>query len=288
MMKIDWKSATRAAGAIVGACIIVLLVDFGVAANLAPKDDKLIKDLQKITKTDPSYSPKLAAEQKRVTNRRLARKKRDNIAAWVLTASAALFLTGAKRLAGNPSAPKAPQTIPTGLEHGGSPARMPGAAQAPPELDLAFVDRLVEQLGRGKEQAIPLLQAIQTHYRYLPDEALRRICEITDIKPAEIAGTSTFYGQFRRSPVGEHVVRVCHGTACHVSGARNITDELRRFLQIPEGSDTDPSRQFTLDEVVCLGCCSLAPVLMVDEQTTGKLTPSTACGALKAFEKETA
>ena len=141
--------------------------------------------------------------------------------------------------------------------------------------------RLVSQIGRGKEAAIPLLQAIQTHYRYLPDEALRRVCELTEITPAEIAGTSSFYGQFRRSPVGEHIVRVCHGTACHVSGARQITEELRRYLAIPDGEDTDAARLFTLDEVACLGCCSLAPVLMVDGHTAGKLTPATACDALR-------
>jgi NADH:ubiquinone oxidoreductase subunit E len=127
-----------------------------------------------------------------------------------------------------------------------------------------------------------LLQAIQSHYRYLPDEALRRLCELTDITPAEITGISSFYARFRRSPAGEHVVRVCHGTACHVAGARQITEELRRYLAIPEGADTDPARQFTLDEVACLGCCSLAPMLMVDGQPAGKLTPATASQALRA------
>jgi NADH:ubiquinone oxidoreductase subunit E len=104
---------------------------------------------------------------------------------------------------------------------------------------------------------------------------------LTDITPAEVAGTSSFYGQFRRSPVGEHVVRVCHGTACHVAGARQITEELRRHLGIPEGADTDAARQFTVDEVACLGCCSLAPVLTVDGRTSGRLTPTTACDALE-------
>jgi NADH:ubiquinone oxidoreductase subunit E len=104
---------------------------------------------------------------------------------------------------------------------------------------------------------------------------------LTEITPAEIAGTSSFYSRFRRSPVGEHLVRVCHGTACHVSGARQITDELRRYLAIPEGADTDPARQFTLDEVACLGCCSLAPMIMVDGHPAGKLTPATACEALR-------
>jgi NADH:ubiquinone oxidoreductase subunit E len=152
----------------------------------------------------------------------------------------------------------------------------------PPDLDLSFVETAIALHGRGKESAIPLLAAIQTHYRYLPDEALRRLCDITGITPAQIAGTSSFYGQFRRSPVGEHLVRVCHGTACHVSGARQITEELRRYLAIPDGADTDPSRTFTVDEVACLGCCSLAPVMMVDGHTAGKLTPASARDALRA------
>ena len=160
-------------------------------------------------------------------------------------------------------------------------AGSPLAASAP-AIDLSFIDRIVEREGRGKEAAIAILQAIQSHYRHLPDAALQRVCELTDITPSQIAGTSSFYARFRRSPAGEHVVRVCHGTACHVSGARQITDELRRQLEIPAGADTDPHRLFTIDEVACLGCCSLAPVLMVDEQTEGRLTPDTACAALSA------
>ena len=159
------------------------------------------------------------------------------------------------------------------------------APQTPPPLDLTFVDDLVAKEGRGLESAIVLLQAIQNHYRYLPDEAMRRLCEITEITPAQLAGTSSFYGQFRNTPVGKHMVRVCHGTACHVAGARQITDELRRYLAIPEGSDTDSARIFTVGEVACLGCCSLAPVLIVDGHTAGRLTPSTASAALAHVEE---
>jgi NADH:ubiquinone oxidoreductase subunit E len=165
------------------------------------------------------------------------------------------------------------------------PPSRTGQAEPPP-LDLGFVDEIVTRLGRGKEAAIPLLQAIQEHYRYLPDAALTRLCEITEITPAQIAGTSTFYGQFRQSPVGKHIVKVCHGTACHVAGARQVTDEVRRYLAIPEGADTDTARMFTVEEVACLGCCSLAPVLMVDNQTAGRLTPSTACDAVESVEKK--
>jgi len=142
---------------------------------------------------------------------------------------------------------------------------------------------LIPEIGHTREAVIPLLQAIQSHYRYLPEDALRRICELTQITPAQIAGISSFYGQFRHSPVGKHMVKVCHGTACHVAGARQITEELRRTLAIPEGADTDPSRTFTVEQVACLGCCSLAPVLMVDDHTAGKLTPARACDALEAI-----
>ena len=271
---------TLIAGSLVALCVAILATDYVGASRRAPRDDKLIKALQQQTKADASFAPRLAAEQKRVTASRLARKTRDNVVAWVLIAAAAAFLTFAKALVAQPK-PRPPETRRTLNQSGADAlvrARPPGRA---PELDLTFVDQMVSQIGRGKEAGIPLLQAIQTHYRYLPDEALRRVCELTEITPAEIAGTSSFYGQFRRSPVGEHIVRVCHGTACHVSGARQITEELRRYLAIPDGEDTDAARMFTLDEVACLGCCSLAPVLMVDGHTAGKLTPATACDALK-------
>ncbi|MGQ9592885.1 MAG: NADH-quinone oxidoreductase subunit NuoE family protein, partial [Planctomycetota bacterium] len=88
---------------------------------------------------------------------------------------------------------------------------MPGKAVS--ELDLSEIDRIVERAGRGPGALIAILQAIQERCRYLPREALERVCAISEITPAAIAGVSTFYGQFRHEPVGEHIVRVCHGTA---------------------------------------------------------------------------
>ncbi len=167
---------------------------------------------------------------------------------------------------------------------GPRPAEARRTRRRPEPPGLHFVDDIVARFGTSREAAIPILQAIQQHFRYLPDEALQRVCELTEITPAQIAGTSSFYAQFRRSPVGRHVIRVCHGTACHVAGARQITDELRRRLDIPAGEDTDRDRMFTLDEVACLGCCSLAPVMMVDEHTAGKLTPSSAAAGVEAIQ----
>jgi NADH:ubiquinone oxidoreductase subunit E len=280
------RRLTRIAAAVIAALTLLLLVDWAVATIRTPKDDKLVKAFQEKVKEDASLAPKLAAEQKRVTGYRKSRKRRDNWAGNGLIAAAIVFLFCAKRnLPRHLPAPPQRATRSTGDNHAQTCRRQAAAAEA---IDLVFVDETVARIGRGREAAIPLLQAIQTHYRYLPDEALCRLCEITEITPAQIAGTSSFYGQFRRSPVGEHIVKVCHGTACHVAGARQVSDELRRYLAIPEGEDTDPSRQFTVEEVACLGCCSLAPVLMVDEHTAGRLNPITAPEALRPFEKETA
>ena len=101
------------------------------------------------------------------------------------------------------------------------------------EVDLAFVNRLVERLGRKPEVVIPMLQALQEHYRYLPQPALERLAEISDIIPAAIAGVSTFFDQFRHRPMGLHLIRVCHGTACHVKGSILIREALLNHLGIP-------------------------------------------------------
>ena len=143
------------------------------------------------------------------------------------------------------------------------------------EQDLAFVDELVQRLGRAREAVIGILQGIQGHYRYLPEPALRRVCEQTDITPADITGVASFYRQFRDRPVGQHIIHVCHGTACHIKGAPLITDALRTFLGIPDGQDTDPQGLFTLDKIACLGCCTLAPAVKIDEVVYGHQRPDT-------------
>lgn len=289
------RAGAMAAGFAIVVSVAILLADYAVASRRAPRDDKTVKALQEKVKNDSSLAPVLAAEQKRVTTARLARKSRDKGLAWGLIAFSAIFLTCSKRqlrLRGRQpvALSKLVQIASPAarVPHNGRPRPAPGPPAVEP-VDLTFVDQLVAKEGRGREAAIVLLQGIQAHYRYLPDEALRRVCELTEITPAQIAGTSSFYGQFRRSPVGKYVVRVCHGTACHVAGARQITEELRRYLAIPEGADTDAARMFTVEEVACVGCCSLAPVLMVDGHTAGRLTPAGACGALAPLEeKETA
>lgn len=138
-----------------------------------------------------------------------------------------------------------------------------------PETDLQFVEAAVKRIGRSRDAVIPILQALQDHYRYLPEPALRRVCELSDITPAQIWGIATFYDQFRHQPVGKHIIHVCHGTACHVTGADRVEDALRRHLHIGPGKDTDPDGRFTIEPVACLGCCTLAPVIRLDSLTTG-------------------
>ncbi len=152
-----------------------------------------------------------------------------------------------------------------------------------PELDLTFVDEAVSRIGKSGQYVIALLQAIQEHYRYLPEPALRRLCQISDITPAAVAGVSTFYTQFRHKPVGQHMIRVCHGTACHIKGAQAISDAIKTALKIPDGDDTDPDKLFTLEKIACLGCCTLAPVVQIDEVIYGHLTGETVPRMLRDF-----
>ena len=157
------------------------------------------------------------------------------------------------------------------------------APPAPTGLDLSFVDGAVRDLGTKPEAVIPLLQAIQNHYHYLPREALQRICQITDITPAAITSVATFYAQFRHKPAGQHIVRICHGTACHVKGSELVEDAIRRHLKISLPEDTDVDKLFTLERVGCLGCCTLAPVVQVGTVTYGHRTTEDAAAALEDF-----
>jgi NADH-quinone oxidoreductase subunit F len=150
-------------------------------------------------------------------------------------------------------------------------------------LDLTHVDAVVARLGDREEQAIPILQELQNHYRYLPEEALRRVCDLTKIQPATLAGVSTFYAQFRHRPMGIHHVKVCNGTACHIQGAERIHDALVEHLGIGEGEDTDPDGLVTVEKVFCVGCCTLAPVVQINGASFGHLSRESAPGALDDF-----
>jgi NADH:ubiquinone oxidoreductase subunit F (NADH-binding)/NADH:ubiquinone oxidoreductase subunit E/Pyruvate/2-oxoacid:ferredoxin oxidoreductase delta subunit len=141
-----------------------------------------------------------------------------------------------------------------------------------PAVDFTVLDEIVERFGRKPEALIPILQALQDHYGYLPADVLAQLGEMTEILPSSIAGVSTFYDMFRQKPAGKQIFRVCRGTACHVAGADRVEDALRRRLGIPAGQDTDPERNFTIEQVACLGCCTLAPVLKMGAGTVGPVS----------------
>ena len=145
------------------------------------------------------------------------------------------------------------------------------------------VERIVEVHGKTVDAIIPILQSIQEEFNYLPGEALERVCSTTEITPSRITGISTFYGQFRHQPAGKHSIKVCAGTACHVKGASQVYDAIRRELNLTGLEDTDSQGLFTISKVACLGCCTIAPVIRIDSVTYGQVVPEKAGEILQDF-----
>ena len=143
------------------------------------------------------------------------------------------------------------------------------------DVNLNIIEQIAERIGRQGHYALPLLQAVQTHYGYLPTEAIQRLCEVTDCTPSQLWSIATFYDQFRFKPAGKHLVKVCIGTACHVKGGDQIYEAFRRHLKIAEDEDTDTDRLFTVNRVACLGCCTLAPAVQIEDVTYGHVTQET-------------
>jgi len=152
----------------------------------------------------------------------------------------------------------------------------------------AFEDIMKQHYTGREAELIPLLQKLQGAYGYLPKDIIARLAERTGLHVSHIMGVATFYSQFRLVPVGRHIIRICFGTACHVNGAENVADALCQELGVAMG-ETTPDGEFTVESVACLGCCSLAPVMMIDKETHGRLTPDKVRGIIRAFrEKEAA
>jgi len=127
----------------------------------------------------------------------------------------------------------------------------------------AKTKEIIKRHGRDKSALIAVLQDIQEEYNYLPQESLQIVCEVMDIPASRIYEVATFYNTFSLTPRGKYLVEVCAGTACHVQGASRLMDRLQRDLSIKCG-ETTKDNMFTLEEVRCLGCCSLAPVVRID------------------------
>lgn len=133
------------------------------------------------------------------------------------------------------------------------------------------VDEILERYQEESSSLIPLLQEAQEKFGYLPRKVIESISSHLNMPESKIYGVATFYAQFRFEPQGDHVVRICHGTACHVKGADNITEAVESEIGVDTGETTEDGA-FTLERVACLGCCSLAPVIMVDDTAHGNLT----------------
>jgi len=151
-----------------------------------------------------------------------------------------------------------------------------------PETDVSRIDPVLSKYGGQDGALIPVLQEAQGIYGYLPQEVLKRIGMEMKIPLSRIYGVITFYAQFYLTPRGKHVIKSCQGTACHVRGAKGALDALCRELKVEPGQTTK-DLNFTLETVACLGTCFLAPVIMVNNDYYGKLSPKRAVDALKKY-----
>jgi NADH:ubiquinone oxidoreductase subunit E len=151
--------------------------------------------------------------------------------------------------------------------------------------DLKPLEGILERYGSEKGALIPLLQETQEAYGYLDEQIMRELARRAGYQLSQLYGVATFYAQFRLEPIGEYLIRVCHGTACHVAGAPLITEEICNQLDIKEGQTT-PDGRFTLESVMCVGACSLSPIMIVGEDTHGKLKPTAIRKILKGYSGE--
>jgi NADH:ubiquinone oxidoreductase subunit F (NADH-binding)/NADH:ubiquinone oxidoreductase subunit E/NAD-dependent dihydropyrimidine dehydrogenase PreA subunit len=155
----------------------------------------------------------------------------------------------------------------------------------PDSLMMATIDQILEKYPDPQTAVITILQDIQLAFHYLPAEALEYVCEKSGISPASITGISTFFNQFRHKKAGEHIIRVCNGTACHVKGSMQVYDAIRRSLHIEGEEDTDATGMFTIETVACLGCCTLAPVVQIDTLTYGHVSARNVDDILQDFRE---
>lgn len=148
-----------------------------------------------------------------------------------------------------------------------------GAALSVEEIN-STVEAVVKETGTGRDKVILMLQEVQKKLNYLPSEALKHIIRITEVTPGQISGVSTFYSQFRHIPSGRHTIKICAGTACHVKGSQLISEAFKRDLKITDERNSSPDNLFSIEEVACLGCCTLAPVVQIDSKTYGHVKPT--------------
>lgn len=151
--------------------------------------------------------------------------------------------------------------------------------------DLSLIKPVLDEYGDVDGSLITILQHAQDIYGYLPTDVLYCIADRIGESPAKVMGVATFYSQFRLKPVGKYLIMLCQGTACHVNGSQRIEAAITQELGIADGETTDDGL-FTLKNVACLGCCSLSPVMMINGETYGSLTPSKTVEILRKLREE--
>lgn len=149
-------------------------------------------------------------------------------------------------------------------------------------IDETFFDKSIEKHGNF---LIPILQDIQEKYRYLPEECLIIIAERLQIPLIEVYGVATFYQSFSLIPKGEHIITVCLGTACYIRGGTNMVDVLTKELNIKPG-ETTKDKKFSLETVNCLGCCAIGPMVLIDDEYYGEMTPPKVIKLIKTLKME--
>ncbi len=153
------------------------------------------------------------------------------------------------------------------------------------EQILDCVKEVLIESSKKSEDLIPILQKVQAKLGYLPALAMEKIAEGTGVSGADVYGLATFYNQFRLNPPGDHQVKVCLGTACYMVGGDITLESFERRMEIREG-ETSPDRRYSLERVACVGCCTMAPVVVVDNEVEGKVTPTRVDGIMLALEGE--
>ncbi|HYH02379.1 MAG TPA: NADH-quinone oxidoreductase subunit NuoE [Bacillota bacterium] len=137
----------------------------------------------------------------------------------------------------------------------------------------AKINEVIQNHGKDASALIPILQEVQEEYRYLPEEILTYIAMAMDLSPATVYGVATFYAQFSLEPKGKFVIKICDGTACHVRGSDPVKDAIRKKVNLRKDKQTTDDLRFTVETVSCLGACGLAPVIMINDQIYGQMTP---------------
>lgn len=138
------------------------------------------------------------------------------------------------------------------------------------------VNEIIESHGKNPVELVSILQEIQEEYRYLPEEILNYIATAMGISPSKVFGVATFYENFSLEPKGKYIIKVCDGTACHVKNSMDLLNALQKKLKLNDGQKTTKDMMFTLETVSCLGACGLAPVMVINEEVYGKVTPEKA------------